>query len=128
MSWAFGLYAKRRAAPKASNPQPAEEESLADREMKIFVERVVNTLCPPEKGYSPRLVADVRKLYDVLEGKLDLKEWFTNVKQALSLKPYELAAVLYESLDGLKSEEAKQLREEWRNYMIAQMKGYGLLG
>ena len=86
-------------------------------DMKVFAERVIATLCPPEQGYSPVVVKEVRKIYDVLEEKEDFAEWFTKVRQMLSLKNYQLAKTLYDSLEGLKSQEAKELKEQWYSFV-----------
>jgi hypothetical protein len=57
-----------------------------------------------------------------------MTEWFTNVRQMLGLKTYQLASIIYQCLEGLKSPEAKQIREDWLAYIRAEMRGYGLLG
>jgi hypothetical protein len=95
-------------------------------ELKVFGERVINALCAPEKGYSPVIVREVKTIYDVLEGRRDFEEWFTKVRQALSLKNYQLAKVLYDCLEGLRSQEARQLREQWYSYLASETRGYGL--
>ena len=123
MSWAFKP--RRKTAPRIV--QTGKAEGL-DPEMKIFAERLIYTLCPPEKGYAEVVVKEVKSIYDVLEGRKDLAEWFKNVRQLLSLKTYQLAGVIYQCLEGLKSPEARQLREEWLQYLKAELKGYGLLG
>jgi len=94
--------------------------------MKVFAERVIYTLCPVEKGYAPVIVKEVRSIYDVLEGKKDFSEWFTNVRQKLSIKSYQLAQVLHDSLKGLRSEEARELRQQWQGYLETELKGYGI--
>jgi hypothetical protein len=96
-------------------------------DMKTFAERVVNALCPPEKRYAPIIVKEVKTIYDVLAERKDFSEWFNKVRQILSIKNYQLAQILYDSLEGLTSQEARQLREEWYSFIQAQMKGYGLI-
>jgi hypothetical protein len=131
-----GLYRRIRPKPNIASPETkqvvgnAREEPVfvtLTGELKIFAERVIYTLCPPEKGYAPVIVKEIKKIYDVLEGKGDFADWFTKVRQMLSLKNYQLAKTLYDCLEGLRSEEAKQLRQEWLSYLSSEMKGYGLV-
>jgi len=119
----------RRVRPKNESPLQAEvaaKPSSVAGEMKIFAERVIKALCPPEKGYAPVIVREVRTIYDVIEGRKDFTDWFARVRQALSLKNYEVAKVLYDCLDGLRTRDARELREQWYNYLTSEMKGYGL--
>jgi hypothetical protein len=96
-------------------------------ELRIFAERLIYALCPPEKGYAPLIVKEVKSIYDVLAGRKDFSEWFKNVRQMLSLKGYQLASVIYDCLEGLRSKEARELRDQWFGYIQAELKGYGLL-
>jgi hypothetical protein len=98
-----------------------EEEA----EMREFCRRVVNALCPPEKGYHQMYVDLANKIYDVIEGKMDFNEWFTKVRQTFSLRDIDLAQLIYASLDGLKSSGAVRLREEWWDYLKRLMQVYG---
>jgi hypothetical protein len=123
MSWAF------KAKPSYTiNRQTKPSTGVLDPEMKIFAERLIYTLCPPDKKYADIIVREVKSIYDVLEGKKDFMEWFTKVRQMFSLKTYQLAGIIYQCLDGLKSPEAKQLQQEWYEYLRAELRGYGLLG
>jgi len=108
-------------------PQTEQSESSLPGELRIFAERLIYALCPPDKGYAPKLVEEVRTIYDVLEGRRSLDEWFTSVRQMLGLKPYQLAAVIYQCLDGLRSKEARELRDQWYGYLQAELKGYGVI-
>jgi hypothetical protein len=118
------------ASPPSTSPQARAEVKEAflplTGELKIFAERVINTLCPREQGYSPVIVREVRAIGEVLEGRRDFAEWFTKIRQMLSLKNYQLAKTLYDCLEGLRSQEAKELREQWGSFIQAEMKGYGL--
>jgi len=104
-----------------------ESQPKVEGELKIFAERLIYALCPPEKGYAPMIVKTVKSIYDVLEGRKDFGDWFTEVRQALSLKSYQLAQIIYQCLEGLRSREARELREQWFNFMQAEMRGYGLI-
>jgi hypothetical protein len=100
---------------------------LSSKEMEIFAERLIYSLCPPDKGYASTIVQKVKGIRDVLAGKKNFDEWFLEVKQALSLKSYQLASVIYKCLEGLRSREAKELRDQWYSYLQAELKGYGLM-
>lgn len=104
-----------------------KESAPVSDEMRIFAERLIYALCPPEKAYAPVIVKTVKTIYDVLNGAKDFAEWFTEVKQALSLKNYQLAKVIYDCLEGLRSKEARELREQWLGYIQAELKGYGVI-
>jgi hypothetical protein len=106
--------------------QEPEKPTSITGEMKVFAERVIYALCAPDKGYAPVIVREVKGIYEVLDGRKEFDEWFTKVRQALGLKNYQLAKVLYDCLEGLKSMEATQLREQWYGFLQAEMKGYGL--
>ena len=122
----FGsLYAE--TAQRIASPSIEKSKRKVEGEMKIFAERLIYTLCPPEKGYAPIIVKTVKSIYDVLEGRKDFGEWFTEVRQALSLKSYQLAQIIYQCLEGLRSREARELREQWFNFMQAEMRGYGMI-
>jgi hypothetical protein len=112
--------------PTQQASQTPTSSSMHD-EMRIFAERLIYALCPPDKGYASKIVQEVKSIYDVLEGRKDFDEWFRNVRQMLSLKPYQLAAVIYQCLEGLKSKEAKELKDQWYSYLQTELKGYGLL-
>jgi hypothetical protein len=104
-----------------------ETKPKVEGEMKIFAERLIYSLCPPEKGYAPIIVRTVKSIYDVLEGRKDFGEWFTEVRQALSLKSFQLAQIIYQCLEGLRSREARDLREQWFNFLQAELRGYSIL-
>jgi len=99
--------------------------SLEDAEMREFCRRVVEALCPPEKGYHKRYVDLASKIYDVIEGNMDFNEWFTKVRQTFGLKTIDLAHLIYSSLQGFRSPAAVKLREEWWEYLKILMQTYG---
>jgi hypothetical protein len=123
ISHRFGsLESVEKVAEKRREPSPVSDE------MRIFAERLIYALCPPEKAYAPVIVKTVKTIYNVLEGTKDFAEWFTEVKQALSLKNYQLASVIRSCLEGLHSKEARELREQWDSYIVAELRGYGIMG
>jgi hypothetical protein len=124
ISHRFGdLEAVERAAERVAEKHP----STPSDEMRIFAERLIYALCPPEKGYAPVIVKTVKTIYDVLNGTKDFAEWFTEVKQALSLKNYQLATIIYQCLEGLRSREAREMRDQWYGYIQAELRGYGVI-
>ncbi|MBS7248401.1 MAG: hypothetical protein QXZ14_11095 [Candidatus Jordarchaeales archaeon] len=120
-----GYVSEAHAPPSA--PMMTRETPALTSEQRIFAERLIYSLCPPNKGYAPVIVKKVREIYSVLEGAKDFAEWFAEVRQALNLKSYQLAKAIYDSLEGLRSPEAQQLREQWYSFLVAEMKGYGLI-
>ena len=124
-----GLYHRVRDSvptPQPESLQTPEPSQALTGDLKIFAERIVKALCPPEQGYSPFIVKEVKSIYDVLEERKDFAEWFLKVRQMLSIKNYQLAKTLYDCLEGLRSQDAKDLREQWYGYLANEMKGYGL--
>jgi hypothetical protein len=118
----FGsLESVEKVAEKRKEPSPVSDE------MRIFAERLIYALCPPEKAYAPVIIKTVKTIYAVLEGTKNFAEWFIEVKQALSLKNYQLATVIYECLQGLHSKEARELKDQWYGYIQAELKGYGVI-
>jgi len=114
---------------------PTSQKPLSD-EMEIFITRVAEkvarapegiTLTPEEQMRLNRARQEIKDgLRDVLNGKASLGDWFTKTKQQHNLKSYELAQIMYESLDGLKSREAQDLKEQWFQFLVAEKRGYGL--
>jgi hypothetical protein len=122
ISHRFGsLESVEKVTEKSKQPSPVSDE------MRIFAERLIYALCPPEKAYAPIIVKTVKTIYDVLNGTKDFTEWFTEVKQALSLKNYQLASVIYQCLEGLRSREARELRDQWYGYIQSELRGYGVI-
>jgi hypothetical protein len=122
ISHRFGsLESAEKVAEKRREPSPVSDE------MRIFAERLIYALCPPEKAYAPVIVKTVKTIYDVLNGTKDFAEWFTEVKQTLSLKNYQLASVIYRCLEGLRSREARELRDQWYGYIQSELRGYGVI-
>jgi hypothetical protein len=124
----LGLLSPITEEATQTSATPEEAKQTVTGEMKIFAERLIYTLCPPEKGYAPIIVKTVKSIYDVLEGRKDFGEWFTEVRQALSLKSYQLAQIVRSCLEGLRSKEAAELRGQWDAYIMSELRGYGLLG
>jgi hypothetical protein len=123
----LGLLSPITAEATTQTSTETETKPKVEGEMKIFAERLIYTLCPAEKGYAPIIVRTVKSIYDVLEGRKDFGEWFTEVRQTLSLKSFQLAQIIYQCLEGLHSREARDLREQWFNFLQAEMKGYGMM-
>ncbi len=105
-------------------------------DMETFINRVAEkvasapesiTLTPAEQMRLNQARQEIKNsLRDVLNGKTPLNEWFTKTRQQFNLRSYELAQIMYESLDGLKSREAKDLRDQWFQFLAAEKRGYGL--
>ncbi|MCW1308309.1 MAG: hypothetical protein OH337_03815 [Candidatus Parvarchaeota archaeon] len=115
---------------KVQAPTPTVGEAVSEEEeIKIFVDRVAENLCPPEKGIPEWYKKKVRdELMEVFEGKRELGEWFDKVRTELNLKTYQVADAVYRAFEGLRSEGAREMRRFWEEYLRGQLKGYGLLG
>jgi len=54
-----------------------------------------------------------RELTDVFKGEGDFNKWFDQKRTQLGLHTYTLTKIIYDSLAGLKSPEAKSLRRQY---------------
>lgn len=98
--------------PKPAAPTPVEDE------MQTFIDRVTERLIPIHQDYPAHIkkrLLDNRKRYrrellDILNGKGKIEKWFDKTRNELGLHAITLTTILYESLKGLKSKEAKELR------------------
>lgn len=72
----------------------------------------------------------LEELEGVFKEKETMEEWFTRTRQKFNLKEYELTGILYESLEGLKSEEAKELKEQLKGVynQLVRMRTIGPTG
>lgn len=89
-------------------------------DMLTFISRVAERLAPT-KGLNPEAKARClkvqeqfrRELVEVFQGKRNFSEWYDQKKTDLGLHHYTFMKILYESLEGLKSPKAQELREQY---------------
>jgi hypothetical protein len=130
ISHRFGnLEAVEKVIEKRSpSPSPPDE-------MEVFISRVAERLAPmpaatPLPGEMERILRireEVkRELRDLMEGRIGLGDWFTRTRRNFNLRSYELGRIIYDALEGLRSREAREMRDQWLNYLSSEMRGYGV--
>lgn len=97
-----------------------ETTTALSADMVIFIRRISETLAPTEglDGEARARALNVqeqfqRQLTDVFQGKGDFSKWFDKTKTSLGLHPFNFMTILHEALEGLKSSEAQELREQY---------------
>lgn len=111
----------REAAVEGSYEMSIVSESGLSSDMATFIRRVAEALVPIDvyddraaRARALKVRQDVRmELTDVFDGKVKFDDWFNRTRQNLNLHALELSQILYDSLEGLKSDEAQQLREHY---------------
>jgi hypothetical protein len=70
------------------------------------------------------------ELEDVFKEKESMEKWFTRARQRHNKLDYELIEIMYEALEGLKSEQAKELKEQLQGTynQIVRMRTIGSMG
>ena len=120
--------------PEQIAVQPTAPPEPESNDLKIFIQRVAEKLTVPaniqltpiEQARVKKVQEEIKRgLIDVLEGRRELGDWFTETRKNFNLKSYELAQILYESLEGLRSREAQELRDHWFQFLVAERKAYG---
>lgn len=100
---------------------PQEKIVEIDQDQTTFINRVCERLIPIADDYLPdtrkKLLAVQeecrRELIKVFNGKEPIEKWFNRTRTNLGLHTIDLTKILYTSLEGLKSEEAKALRNQY---------------
>jgi hypothetical protein len=111
---------------------PTKEMSNADRDLLLFAQRVADKLIPNINDYEPKIKAQltevrngyVRELMGVFEGKEPMEKWFQRTKSDRGLHELDLMQMLYESLDGLQSQEARDMKKQYGEALAAMSKAY----
>jgi len=93
----------------------------ADVDQTTFINRVIDRIVPLHADYTPeakKKLHVVREQYrqglkDVFNGKGTFNKWFEKTRRTLGYHSVDLTRILYESLEGLTSTEARQMREQW---------------
>lgn len=105
------------------------QEGGLSSDMLTFTARVAERLVPTT-GLTGDMAQQVQKVQDdirrefieVFQGKRNFEKWFNQTKTNLALHPQKFTTILYESLEGLKSPEAQELREGYAQ-ALARMRG-----
>jgi uncharacterized Zn finger protein (UPF0148 family) len=93
----------------------------ADRELQIFIERVVDKLVPIHNDYNPTIKKSLiqtrqkvrQQLSAVFDGKETLDKWFTRTRRDLGVHQIDLTQILFDCLEGLRSGEAREMRAQY---------------
>ncbi len=104
---------------ESSQPVISSSPQSLNPDMTIFVNQVVERLTPLDgldrdaryRALKIR-VQERQELTDVLNGKTKMTDWFTKARREANIKEYELVQILYECLEGLRSEEARELKKQ----------------
>ena len=101
----------------ASTPVAKEESELSE-EQKTLIDRVVAKITSSPTDPSLKAPLHIREkfrreLTEVFLGKRNFNDWFEQTRKDLNIHMYDLARAFYDSLEGLKSPEARKLREEY---------------
>jgi len=114
-------------AVEAGSPEPVVENDI-----QLFIDRVTQRVVPIHEDYNPdvkRKLQAVRQRYrkelvDVFNGKNSLKKWFNRTRRDMGLHQIDLTRILYESLKGLKSSEARDLRNHYAQTLQTMVSTY----
>lgn len=104
---------KRQITPANQNP--------SDVDQTTFINRIIDKIVPLHADYtSPvkKKLSAVRQQYrqgliDVFNGKGTFDKWFEKTRRTLGFHAVDLTRIIYESLEGLTSTEARQMRQQW---------------
>lgn len=116
----------KEAAVEGSYELSVPSKTILSSDMVTFIRRISEALTPL-KGYENnrevvaralKVRSDIKAdLTEVFEGGKQFDDWFTETRQNLNLHPIELSQIIYDCLKGLNSEEAKQLRGAYEQFL-----------
>jgi len=94
-------------------------------DMIEWAHRVAEALVPLEKVFAPedrKIQIQKRQqlrteLRNALIGKTDFNKWFDETKTRFSIRLPEYVKIFYESLEGLHSREAEELRQQYGEWL-----------
>jgi len=95
----------------------------------VFIDRVSQKLTPLQglsataRGRALKIREQFRKeLTNVFLGKQDYSKWYDETRSKLALHNTTFMQLLYECLEGLKSTECQNLRQEYENALRAMQR------
>jgi len=99
----------------------AANKDDADVDQTTFIDRVIDKIVPLHADYTPDIKKKlqlVRQQYrqglkDVFNGKGTFDKWFEKTRRTLGFHSVDLTRIIYESLEGLLSTEARQMRAQY---------------
>jgi hypothetical protein len=129
-------YKPKTSTPLLSGYTPktlaAKQPNSTDRELEIFINRVAQKLLPIYNDYDIKVknalmknrAKLVKELHNVFEGKESLEKWFTRTRRNYGKHVIDMTKILYDSLEGLRSQEAVQMRKEYEQALSAIQQQY----
>jgi len=92
-----------------------------DVDQTTFTTRVIDRIVPLHADYTPEIkkkLQNVRQQYrqglqDVFNGKGTFDKWFEKTRRTLGFHAVDLTRIIFESLEGLASTEARQMRQQY---------------
>jgi hypothetical protein len=110
----------------------ASNKDNGDVDQTTFIDRVIDRIIPLHQDYTPeakRKLTNVRHQYrqgikDVFNGKKSFNKWYEKTRKTLGIHEIDLTRILYESLEGLTSVEARQMREQWGQALQDRINSY----
>lgn len=113
-------------AYEATKGQPNIGEIEPD--MIEFISRLATALAPIE-GYTPAVQAQqlelrkdyVKQLNNVFDGKMDFQDWFNKTKTKRSLHREVLSKMIYDALEGLQSDGAREMRAQYESVLTQSL-------
>ena len=111
-------------APYDAVQVDGSEEGL-NPEMLEFIQRTATKLTQIHPQYNPEVKSNllekrakfVNELTSVFEEGEDFTAWFDRTKTRESLSRVDLMQIIYDSLEGLRSQEAREMREAYAEAM-----------
>ena len=99
----------------------ATNKDNADIDQTTFINRIIDRIVPLHADYTPDIKKKlqlVRQQYrqaliDVFNGKGTFDKWFEKTRRTLGFHSVDLTKIIYESLEGLLSTEARQMRAQY---------------
>jgi hypothetical protein len=99
----------------------ATNKDDADVDQTTFITRIIDRIVPLHADYTPGIkhkLQVVRQQYrqglkDVFNGKGTFGKWFEKTRRTLGFHAVDLTRIIYDSLEGLASTEARQMRDQW---------------
>ena len=104
----------------------------ADKDLETFIQRVVDKLVPIHADYSPankKALTETRtkiqgEIEAVFNGKQTLEKWFIKTRKMLGIHQIDFTKILYDSLEGLRSKEAREMRTQYAEALTTLQQSY----
>lgn len=110
---------------------PAENDGL-DPDQRTFIDRIMQSIIPIHADYTEEAKSNLHKvqqryrqrLIDVFNGKGTFDKWFQQTRTTLGIHAVDLTRKICESLEGLQSLDARQMRQQWEQALQEIVSSY----